>query len=333
MRDGFPIALGYFAVSFSLGIAARHAGFTPMQGFLASLLNNASAGEYAAFTLVAAQATYLEVAIITLIANARYLLMSCALAQKFSPGTPFFHRLIIAYDVTDELFGITIARPGILNPYYTYGAILLAAPAWAGGTACGIIAGNALPLRAVSALSVALYGMFLAIIIPPARKSKIVAALVAISFALSFACNYLPGISSMSEGTRTILLTVLISGAAAILFPVEQDEADNTEKETTSMNNYIYIAVMAAVSYAIRVLPLTLIRKPIKNQFIQSFLYYVPYVTLAVMTFPAIIHATQTPISGLVALIAGIVAAWLGAGLFPVSVICCVLVFVIELFV
>ena len=102
MRDGFPIALGYFAVSFSLGIAARHAGFTPMQGFLASLLNNASAGEYAAFTLVAAQATYLEVAIITLIANARYLLMSCALAQKFSPGTPFFHRLIIAYDVTDE---------------------------------------------------------------------------------------------------------------------------------------------------------------------------------------------------------------------------------------
>ena len=95
------------------------------------------------------------------------------------------------------------------------------------------------------------------------------------------------------------------------------------------MNNYIYIAVMAAVSYTIRVLPLTLIRKPIKNQFIQSFLYYVPYV----MTFPAIIHATQTPISGLVALIAGIIAAWLGAGLFPVSVICCVLVFVIELFV
>ena len=93
------------------------------------------------------------------------------------------------------------------------------------------------------------------------------------------------------------------------------------------MNNYIYIAVMAAVSYTIRVLPLTLIRKPIKNQFIQSFLYYVPYVTLAVMTFPAIIHATQTPISGLVALIAGIIAAWLGAGVDPVSVICCVLVY------
>ena len=99
------------------------------------------------------------------------------------------------------------------------------------------------------------------------------------------------------------------------------------------MNNYLYIAVMAAVSYAIRVLPLTLIRKPIRNRFLQSFLYYVPYVTLAVMTFPAIIHATQTPISGAVALVVGAAAAWLGAGLVPVSVLCCALVFVIELFV
>ena len=98
-------------------------------------------------------------------------------------------------------------------------------------------------------------------------------------------------------------------------------------------SNYLYIAVMALVSYAIRILPLTLIRKPIRNRFIQSFLYYVPYATLAVMTFPAIVNATQTPIAGAVALAAGIIAAWLGAGLFPVAVICCALVFVIELFV
>ena len=121
--------------------------------------------------------------------------------------------------MTDELFGITIARPGYLNPFYTYGAIVLAAPAWSVGTALGIMAGNVLPLRVVSALSVALYGMFLAIIIPPARKDKVVAALVAISFALSFAGSYLQVVSSMSSGTRTIILTVVISSAAAILFP------------------------------------------------------------------------------------------------------------------
>ena len=205
IRDGIPIGLGYFAVSFSLGIAARKAGLSPFQGFLASLFNNASAGEYAAFTLIAANAGYLQVAIITLIANARYLLMSCALAQRFSPDTPFFHRFLIGYDVTD-------------------GAILVAAPAWSIGTALGIIAGNLLPLRAVSALSVALYGMFLAIIIPPARKSRVVAGLVAVSFFLSFICSYLPGISTLSDGTRTILLTVLISCAGAILFPVKTEE-------------------------------------------------------------------------------------------------------------
>ena len=107
-------------------------------------------------------------------------------------------------------------------------AIVLAAPAWASGTALGIIAGNLLPLRAVSALSVALYGMFLAIIIPPARKDKIVAALVAISFALSFACTYLPGISALSDGTRTIILTVAISCAGALLFPIktQSEEAE-----------------------------------------------------------------------------------------------------------
>ena len=97
-------------------------------------------------------------------------------------------------------------------------------------------------------------------------------------------------------------------------------------------NPWIYIAVMFGVSYAIRVLPLTLIRKPIRNPFIQSFLYYVPYVTLAVMTFPAIVNATQAPLAGAAALVVGMVAAWLGAGLFPVSVLCCAVVFVLELF-
>lgn len=95
---------------------------------------------------------------------------------------------------------------------------------------------------------------------------------------------------------------------------------------------YLYIAIMAITSYLIRVLPLTLIRKQIKSKFLRSFLYYVPYVTLSVMTFPAIMNATQSPIAGICALLVGIVAAWLGAGLFPVSVLCCIVVFVLELF-
>ena len=231
MRDGIPISLGYLAVSFSLGIAARNAGLSPVEGFFASLLNNASAGEYAAFTLIAANAAYLEVAIITLISNARYLLMSCALAQRFSPDTPFYHRLFLAYDVTDELFGITIARPGYLNPFYTYGAIVLAAPAWSIGTALGIIAGNVLPARIVSALSVALYGMFLAIIIPPARKNKVLAGLIAISMGLSLAFRKLSWFADINDGLKTIILTVVISAAASLLFPVKEHTDKQKVKE------------------------------------------------------------------------------------------------------
>ena len=225
-RDVLPIALGYLAVSFTLGIAARNAGLNPLQGFFASLLCNASAGEYAGFTAIAARASLWELAAITLVANARYLLMGCAISQKFAPGTAKAHRLLVGYDLTDEIFGITLARPGALDPYYTYGAVLAAAPCWAIGTALGVSAGNLLPARAVSALSVALYGMFLAVIVPPAKKEKPVRLVVAAGFVLSFLASRLPVVSSLSAGTRTILLTLLLSAGAALAFPRGETAAE-----------------------------------------------------------------------------------------------------------
>ncbi len=223
IKDAIPIGLGYFAVAFSLGIAARNAGMNAFQGFLLSFLNNASAGEYAGITVIAANASYIEIAVVTLIANARYLLMSCAMGQRLKPGLSFGHRLLMGYDITDELFGIAIARPGYLEPFYTYGAMLTAIPCWAAGTACGIIAGNIMPARVVSALSVSLFGMFLAIIIPPAKKDKVVAALIILAFAASYASSCLPLISSISEGTRTIILTVILSAGAAYFFPIHTE--------------------------------------------------------------------------------------------------------------
>ena len=222
VRDGMPIALGYFVVAFTLGIAARNAGLSPFQGFLASFFNNASAGEYAAFIVIAADRPYLEMALITLVANARYLLMSCVLSQRFSPDASIWHRIFVGFDVTDEIFGISAARPVPLDPYYNYGAMLVALPGWSVGTAVGIIAGNALPAAAVSALSVALYGMFLAIIIPPARKNRVIGMFVAIAFAASFAASVLPVVSELSGGTRTILLTVILAAVAAAKYPRDE---------------------------------------------------------------------------------------------------------------
>ncbi|MBR1580654.1 MAG: AzlC family ABC transporter permease [Selenomonadaceae bacterium] len=219
LRDGLPIGLGYFVVSFTLGIAARHAGLTPFEGFITSFLNNASAGEYAAFTVIMADASYVEMALITLVANARYLLMSAVVSQKFDPSTPFYHRIFVGFDVTDEIFGITVARPGKLNPFYNYGAMLVALPGWSVGTALGVIAGNILPPSVVSALSVALYGMFLAVIMPPARNDRVILISIVVSFAMSFLADQLFG--DISAGTRTIVLTVLIAGIAAALRPIK----------------------------------------------------------------------------------------------------------------
>lgn len=226
MRDGVPIGLGYLAVSFALGIAAKNAGVTPVQSFIASALNNASAGEYIGFTLIAAKAALIEIALMTFVANARYLLMSCAWSQRMAPELPLRHRLLMGFFITDEFFSIAIARPGDLNPYYSYGAVCTASPLWALGTLLGCWLGNLLPARAVSAFSVALFGMFLATIIPAARKSRIICGIVAFCFAASYAVSKMPLLAGVSTGTKTIVLTVVIASAAALLFPVKDEDEE-----------------------------------------------------------------------------------------------------------
>ncbi|MCF0230521.1 MAG: AzlC family ABC transporter permease [Parasporobacterium sp.] len=219
LKAGIPIGIGYFAVAFSLGIAAKNSGLTPLEAGFASFLCNASAGEYVGFALIGAGASYLEMFLMSFIANARYFLMSCAMSQKLKPGTKLIHRLLIGYGLTDEIFAVGISQIGYANPFVNYGAIIVAGPCWWAGTFLGAFAGALLPGRVVSALSVALFGMFIAIIIPPAKKDKIIAGIIVVCFALSSAATYLPYIRDLSEGTRTIILTVVISALAAIIFP------------------------------------------------------------------------------------------------------------------
>ncbi len=226
MRDGIPISLGYFAVSIALGIQAVAAGMTPLQASVTSLLINASAGEFIGFTLIAQNASYIEVIIMEAIANARYLLMSCALSQKLDAKTSTIKRVLLGFNVTDEIFGISVSVPGKLNPFYSYGADVVAMPGWALGTLVGGILGSILPGNVVSALSVALYGMFVAIFIPPAKQNKIILGLVIISFITSFIFSTVSVFSAIPEGVRIIILTVVISLLAALIFPVKEDADD-----------------------------------------------------------------------------------------------------------
>ena len=223
MKAGIPIALGYFAVALTLGIAAKGAGLSSFQATLTSFLINASAGEYIGFTLIAAGASYAEVFLMEAIANARYMLMSAALSQKLKPGVGIFQRMLLGYCITDENFGVSISLEERLDPVYTYGVATMAIPGWSLGTLCGTILGNVLPVNLLSALSVSLYGMFISVFIPESRKNKIVAALVVISFALSYAVSVIPALDGISEGVKIIALTVVISLAAAIFFPIKEE--------------------------------------------------------------------------------------------------------------
>lgn len=230
LHDGIPIALGYFAVAFTLGITAKNIGMTPVQAAVSSMLLHASAGQYAAMTVIASGTGLFEMVMTTLIVNLRYLLMSCALSQKAGSEMKLGHRMAVSYYITDEIFGIASAVEGKLNPFYNYGAATLAGPGWTLGTFLGALLGAALPARLGQALGVALYGMFIAIIIPPAKKSRIICGIVVVSMLSSYLFSRLPAVREISEGFKIILLTVAIAGLAAWRFPVREEQTAEAQE-------------------------------------------------------------------------------------------------------
>lgn len=229
LKDSVPIALGYFAVAITIGIAAANAGLGLFQSWLLSALSLSSTGDFAGIGLIAASGTYIEMALMQLVINARYILMSASLSQKLKSSSTLPERLLVSMGITDEIFGLSIAVDGALDPYYTIGIICLAIPGWSFGTVVGAFLGNILPEIIVNALGVSLYGMFISVFIPPAKNNRVIAAIVVLSFILSTALTYLPKPWLISEGTKIIILTVIISVIAALLFPVDIEEEEHEE--------------------------------------------------------------------------------------------------------
>lgn len=223
-KAGIPIGMGYFAVSFTLGIAARKAGMSWLESGFMSAAMLASAGQFAGISALAAGAGYGEMVVTELVVNLRYLLMSSALSQKVRRDRPFFHRFFMAYGVTDEIFAVSMGAEGKLEPWYMYGAIAAAAPGWVLGTVLGVLLGMILPARAMSAMGVALYGMFLAIVVPPSKKDRIIALVVLVSMGASGLFAVIPVLKQISSGFQIMILTIVVAGAAALLFPVKDEE-------------------------------------------------------------------------------------------------------------
>lgn len=223
LRSGLPISLGYFAVSFSLGILMRNAGLDPLQGLVMSLLNNTSAGEASAVAIIAEGGSTWEIALSQLVINMRYFLMSAALCPHLSPSLSLPRRALIGFDVTDEVFAVLVSAPRPLDEHYAYGVATVTIPGWAAGTVLGIVFGNLLPEGIVNALSLALYGMFIAVVIPQAEKDRRILAVVIFSMALSLVMAAVPALAGLGSGTKTIVLTIITASLAALIWPVEED--------------------------------------------------------------------------------------------------------------
>lgn len=230
--NGFPICMGYFAVSFALGIAAKNVNMNALQALFMSAGMVASAGEFAAITLIGAAAGVIEMITTSIIVNLRYFLMSCSLTQKLDPKLPFYHRFFLSYCMTDEIFGLSVSVSGYLNPFYTYGMMVISVTGWSLGTVLGVLVGNIIPVTLSNALSVAIYGMFLAIIIPPGKTNPFILKLVILSMGLSGLFHILPYLKTVSSGFQIIILTLAIAGIAAVIRPVsEEEENANVEAD------------------------------------------------------------------------------------------------------
>lgn len=230
LKDGLPICLGYFSVSFAFGIFAIENGLTAFQATILSLANLTSAGQLAAVPIITGGGSLAELAISQIVINSRYSLMSVSLAQKFSLKVKFKDKLYIAYANTDEIFAVSISQKGEIGKKYMTGLMIPPIIGWTAGTFIGSMAGNILPAIVTAALGLAIYGMFIAIVVPVAKKEKATALCVFISIILSCAFKYIPILSKVPSGFTVIICAIIAAGILAVIAPIKTDE-EVTENE------------------------------------------------------------------------------------------------------
>ena len=225
MRDGMPVCVGYFSVSFGFGAMAVAQGLKIWHAILISATNLTSAGQFAGLTVIAAGAAILEMILTQLVINSRYALMSLALGQRLGPDVGLLKRLAVAFFNTDEVFALGMARGRKLTPGYFLGAGTVAALGWTGGTALGAFAGSVLPVSVRAALGVMLYGMFIAIVVPQAKQEKPILISVLLALVCSCLFQWVPYLDRVSAGLAIVICTVVAAAVCAWLFPVKEEEA------------------------------------------------------------------------------------------------------------
>ena len=223
-KEGMPVCVGYFSVSFGFGAVAVAEGIRVLDAVLISAANLTSAGQFAGVTVIAAAATLLEMFLTQLVINSRYALMSLALGQRLGESMGTWQRMVIAFFNTDEIFALAMRQREKPTLPFLLGVGTVAFVGWVGGTLLGALAGSVLPLSVRTAMSVLLYGMFVAILVPQAKaeKPKLAAMLLAVLFSSMF--WWLPGLNQVSQGLAIVICTVAAAAICAVLFPVAEEE-------------------------------------------------------------------------------------------------------------
>ncbi len=230
LKRGLPIAIGYIPVSFTFGLMAVSGGLPVWVAVFISLTNLTSAGQFAGTNLILSGAGYLEISLATFIINIRYMLMSLSLTQRLDKTIPWFKRMILAFGVTDEIFSVASLESGILTFPFLLGLITGPIIGWSTGTLLGALICTTLPEGISSAMGIALYAMFIAIILPPAKKFKPITIIVLISVAITCTLKFVPLFGFISSGFRVIIATLLGAGIGAWLFPI-REETDETVRK------------------------------------------------------------------------------------------------------
>lgn len=229
VKDGLPICFGYLSVAFAFGIFAVGEGLTVIEAVLISMTNLTSAGQLAAVPIIASGGTLFELAVSQLVINLRYALMSISLSQKLDSKIRLSERLLIAFGNTDEVFAVASANNSVCTKSYMYGLIFTPYIGWSVGTLFGAVAGNILPHIIVSALGIAIYGMFVAIIVPQAKKNTKTALCVITAVVLGCVFRYIPLFSGISQGFVIIICAISASALFALIAPIKDTEEQNTE--------------------------------------------------------------------------------------------------------
>ena len=357
VRDGLPIGLGYLSVSFTFGILAVSKGLSWTQAGLISLLNVTSAGQVAGLGIMTTAGGILAMIISQIVINLRYSLMGIALSQKADKSMTPLLRAILAFAITDEIFGVAVSKKKEFGARYFFGLTILPIIGWVAGTVIGAILGQVFPPFLTNALAIGIYGMFVSIVMPKAKHDKVILVSSVLACIVSCIFFYVPFLSEhVSQGFAIIIaaviaalagviarrklegragtVTAIVLGAVLVallaVFAPSYEMPETTEVAFSGANGSLdgrifvpLLIVMAVTTYLVRMIPFTLFRKKLEKPSIKAFFDYIPFTVLSAMTFPAILYATGSVISAAIGFVVALILGFFERSLIVVAVGAC----------